>query len=225
MHMMENVTIKGKNFLGFEIEINADDLEEIKKGLDIVIASSVHLIKNSIVTLRFTEDNKQFANDILNYLKGKNIDINAVVVDDKNNLQSSVPVIELKNIHLLSDSHKQQPATYKGNLRNGQEIRVNGDLIIAGNVNPNSYVYATGNIFVLGKLYGIPHAGYGGNNDSMIFAFDLNPPQIRIGNLITRSPEEGVSVKQNNNMVFEVAYAENNSIVISSYDEWLKLKN
>ncbi len=221
---MEKVAIKGKNFLGFEIEINADDIDSIMQELDVVLASSAHLMKNSIITLRLYEKNKQFADNILSFLNNKGIDINAVVVDDKQDIDISIPTIELKNIHLLSDRQKQEAATYKGNLRNGQEIRVNGDLIVVGNVHANSYIFATGNIFVLGKLYGIPHAGYGGNNNAIIFAFDLNPPQIRIGDSITRSPEEGVSIKQNKNVSFEIAYIDNNRIVISSYDEWLKLK-
>jgi len=107
-------------------------------------------------------------------------------------------------------------------LRNGQTIRSDGTLVVAGNVNPNSYVYATGDIYVLGKLYGIPHAGYGLNNAAVIFAFDLNATQIRIGNLITRSPDEELNEKKKDD-IFEVAYVDNNQIVISSYYEWLKL--
>ncbi len=222
---MDSVAIKGKNFLGFEIEINTDNIKNLKQELDVVLSSSAHFMKNSIITLRFKESNKQIANEAIKYIKEKDIIPNAIVVDSKEGLNTDIPVIELKNIHLLSDKQEQQAATYKGNLRNGQEIRVNGDLIITGNVNPNSYIYATGNIFVLGKLYGIPHAGYGGDNSCVIFAFDLNPPQIRIGDYITRSPEEGVNPKQQSSSVFEVAYIESGSIVISSYDDWIKLKN
>ncbi len=221
---MGKVLIKGKNFLGFEIEIKAEDMEHIKKELDIVLSNSAHFLKNTIVTLKLTEKNKLFANDILRYLKDKDIALNAVVVENKNNCISDVPIIETKNMHLLAEQKAEKAATFKGNLRNGQTIRVSGDLIVAGNVNANSYVYATGNIFVLGKLNGIPHAGYGGNNDAIIFAFYMNPTQIRIGDFITRSPEEGVGLKNADIPVSEVAYVSGGNIVISSYEEWLKLK-
>ncbi len=221
---MGKVLIKGKNFLGFEIEIKAEDINKIKKELDIVISSSAHFLKNTIVTLKLTEKNKLYANDIIKFLNEKDIDINAVVVANKKNCAADVPIIETRNIHLLAEREGEQAATFKGNLRNGQTIRVDGDLIVAGNVNSNSYIYATGNIFVLGNLDGIPHAGYGGNNEAVIFAFSMNPPQIRIGDFITRSPEEGVKIKNRNAAFSEVAYVSEGNIVISTYEEWLKLK-
>ncbi len=224
---MEKVLIKGKNFLGFEIDINENDIKSITKELQIVLASSSHLIKNTIVTLKLNSKNQLFAKDIINFLKERGISINAVVINDKNsiNQEDIPPVIELKNTHTVT-SKEEHTATYKGNLRNGQSVKANGDLVIVGNVNSNSYIYATGNIFVLGDLYGIPHAGYGGDEHSVVFAFSLHSPQIRIGDFITRSPEEeaNTSVKNSKMNEPEVAYIDNNNIVINSYREWIKLK-
>ncbi len=221
---MGKVLVKGKNFLGFEIEIKAENMEDIKKEIDLVISSYAHFLKNTIVTLKLTEKNKRLAKNIVDFLKEKEITINALVVFDKSSLSCEIPVIETKNIHMIEEKEEKQASTFTGNLRNGQTIRVNGDLIVAGNVNANSYIYATGNIFVLGKLNGIPHAGYGGNNEAVIFAFSMNPPQIRIGDFITRSPEEGVSLTNTNSKEFEVAYVNEGNIVISTYEEWLNLK-
>ncbi len=223
--LMGKVTIKGKNFLGFEIEINSNSIDEIKKELDIVLSSSAHLLKNTLLTLKLTESNKIFADKIVSFISDKNIDINAVVVQNKNGCNIDIPIIETKDIHFLKGEGEKQTASYRGNLRNGQTVRADGDVIIAGNANANSYIYATGNIFILGKLNGIAHAGYGGNNDAIIFAFNLNPPQIRIGDLITRSPEEKISMKSNKIISPEVAYVNDNSIIISSYEEWIKLKD
>ncbi len=222
---MEKVAIKGKNFLGFELEINIDKIDEIKKELELVLASSSHFLQNTLLTLKLNETNKILSNDILKFLKDKNIYINAVVVADKKGCNADIPVIETKNMHLLAEKQDKQIATYRGNVRNGQTIRADGDLVITGNVNSNSYIYATGNIFVLGKLNGIPHAGYGGNNDAIIFAFALNPPQIRIGDFITRSPEEGVSLRNIKGVLPEVAYINDNNIMINTYEEWLRLKD
>ncbi len=222
---MGKVVVKGKNFLGFEIEIKAESINEIKKELDIVISSSSHFLKDTILTLNLSAKNKIFAKDIVEFLKKKNIQVNAIVVKNKNNCSADIPIIETRNVNMLMEREEKQASTFKGNLRNGQTIRVNGDLIVAGNVHSNSYIYATGNIFVLGKLNGIPHAGYGGNNNAVIFAFNLNPPQIRIGDLITRAPEDGVNVKNVDTAAYEVAYVSKGNIVISTYDEWLKLKN
>ncbi len=215
------VLIRGKNFLGFEIDIEPDNLDEIKKQIASVIPASAHLLKNTVVTLKLNDSNKRFANDIVQFLKEHGVTINAIVVNNRKDLKTDVPVIETAHINLLADKNEKEVATYRGNLRSGQLIRVNGDLVIVGNVNANAYVYATGNIFVLGALHGIPHAGYGGDLSAIIFAFNLNPPQIRIGDLITRAPEDqlkGVSKSP----VAEVAYVQDGNIIISPYDEWLK---
>ncbi len=219
---MGKVVIKGKNFLGFEIEVTEENIERIAKELNLMLASSSHLLKNAIITLKLTEKNKQFADEIVRLLSEKEIQINAIVVENRNGFTSALPIIETKNINLLEEQNEKQVATYRGNLRSGQVIRVNGDVVVIGNANANSYIYATGNIFVLGKLNGIPHAGYGGDTSSIIFALGgMNPPQIRIGDLITRSPEDSHPEKASS-YTAEIAFVNKGNIVITPYSEWLK---
>jgi|GEM_PF-2143934 len=220
---MSKVEVKGRNFLGFEIEIFSESLSDIKKEIDLKVNRGAHFFNNAITTLKLAPENKNFAMEIYEFLKQKGIVIHAIEVDSAQgcNAQGVIPIIETKDTHIVSAEKNEEVAVFKGNLRNGQTIKSDGTLVVVGNVNPNSYVYATGDIYVLGKLYGIPHAGYGLNNNAIIFAFDLNATQIRIGNLITRSPDEKLSKKKDN--VFEVAYVDNNQIFISSYYEWLKL--
>ncbi len=219
---MSKVEIKGKNFLGFEISINSNDAKKTFAELESLLAVSSKYMKNSVVTLKLDDFNKKYANDIINFLKDKEIFVNAVVVKNRSGLDANVPVIEIGKTHLINERGEKEVSTFKGNLRSGQSIKTNGDLVVVGNVNSNSYIYATGNIFVLGKLYGVPHAGYGGNNEAVVFAFDLNPPQIRIGDYITRSPEKNVLLKKRVDIVPEVAFVDAGVIVIMGYDEWLK---
>lgn len=100
---------------------------------------------------------------------------------------------------------------HKGTLRSGQIIKVNGDLVVFGDVNPGAEVIASSNIFVLGTLRGIAHAGFGGNRNVVVFALELKPVQIRIANLIARAPDD-----QSSEDVIgpEIAYIENDVIVI-----------
>ena len=219
---MSKVEIKGKNFLGFEITVNDSNLDIVFAELESLLSVSSRFMKNSIVTLKLNDLNKNLADRIAEFLREKDIFVNAVVVDDKKGLKTHVPVIEIGSTHFVNEEREKEVSTFRGNLRSGQSIKANGDLVVVGNVNSNSYVYATGNIFVLGKLYGVPHAGYGGNNDAIVFAFDLNPPQIRIGDFITRSPEENVLLKKRTDVVPEVAFVDGDVIVIMTYDEWLK---
>ncbi len=221
-HSMSKVSIKGKNFLGFEIEVNDSDFEVIGRELESLLAVSSRYMKNAIITLKLNEKNKALADRISEFLREKDIFVNAVVVENRKGLNTRLPVIEVGGVHLINEQNEREVSTFRGNLRSGQSIKATGDLVVVGNVNSNSYVYATGNIFVLGKLYGVPHAGYGGNNEAIVFAFDLNPPQLRIGDFITRSPEENVLLKKRDSVVPEVAFVDGNAIVIMSYDEWLK---
>lgn len=69
-------------------------------------------------------------------------------------------------------------------VRSGQVLKVQGDLLLIGDVNPGGTVMATGNIFVMGALKGIAHAGYNGNRQAVISASLMKPTQIRISDSI-----------------------------------------
>jgi len=74
-------------------------------------------------------------------------------------------------------------------VRSGQILKVKGDLLLIGDVNPGGEVNASGNIFVLGALKGIAHAGNDGNNQAVIAASLMKPSQLRIGEIINRAPD------------------------------------
>lgn len=75
-------------------------------------------------------------------------------------------------------------------LRSGQKIHHAGPVVVYGDVNDGAEVIAAGDVLIFGKLRGVVHAGAGGDDHATIGAFGLNPPQLRIGNHIARSPEE-----------------------------------
>ena len=80
-------------------------------------------------------------------------------------------------------------------VRSGQVLEVEGDLLLIGDVNPGGQVRATGNIYILGNLHGIAHAGIDGDETAVIVASYMNPTQLRIANYISRAPDfdaEGV---------------------------------
>lgn len=77
-----------------------------------------------------------------------------------------------------------------GTLRSGQIERFYGNIVIVGDVNPGALIQAGGNIIVLGTLRGVAHAGMNGNMESIVAAYDLQPTQLRIGNKISRPPDE-----------------------------------
>ncbi|TFB24932.1 septum site-determining protein MinC [Filobacillus milosensis] len=77
-------------------------------------------------------------------------------------------------------------------IRSGQIHEVKGDALVIGDVNPGGTVIATGNIFVLGKLRGIAHAGFDGDEGCVVAASYMHPNQIRIASKISRAPDYDV---------------------------------
>lgn len=80
-------------------------------------------------------------------------------------------------------------------IRSGQVLEVEGDLLLIGDVNPGGQVKATGNIFIMGNLHGVAHAGINGDENAVIAASFMNPTQLRISKYISRAPDyesEGV---------------------------------
>lgn len=70
---------------------------------------------------------------------------------------------------------------YTGTLRGGQKITHGGDVIITGHVNVGSEVSAEGHIVVLGKLKGLVHGGYKGDETASVSARSFESGQVRIG--------------------------------------------
>jgi septum site-determining protein MinC len=69
-------------------------------------------------------------------------------------------------------------------LRSGQRVEHRGDVIIAGHVNDGGEVLASGNVTVLGRLSGLVHAGYEGDEDTAVVARSMEALQVRVGSKI-----------------------------------------
>lgn len=74
-------------------------------------------------------------------------------------------------------------------VRSGQILEVPGDLLLVGDVNPGGTVRAGGNIFIMGALKGVAHAGFTGRNEAVIVASFMTPSQLRISDCISRAPD------------------------------------
>lgn len=99
------------------------------------------------------------------------------------------------------------------NVRSGQKIRSEASLIIWGDVHESAEIAAAGDIIVLGKLEGIVHAGCFGNRDSIVFALNLSPGQIRIADNFSRAPANDSKA-----YVPEIAYFDGQNICVTQYN-------
>lgn len=77
-----------------------------------------------------------------------------------------------------------------GMIRSGQTMHYEGNLVYMGDVNPGGTITSTGDIYVMGALRGMAHAGIDGNLNAVIAASVLKPTQLRIAGVISRPPDE-----------------------------------
>ena len=114
---------------------------------------------------------------------------------------------ELKNPGILplskipASEKKAEPKAQKmliinKTLRGGQEVRTESSVMIFGNVNPGAQVIAGGNVDIRGTCRGIVHAGAFGDTSACVVADRLMPMQIRIADVIARSPDDMEKAEQ-----------------------------
>lgn len=120
---------------------------------------------------------------------------------EKNQKIEAVPQPKAEGVRTLKFIDKS--------IRSGQNIEHDGDVLIIGDVNPGSYVTASGNIIVMGTLRGTVHAGAGGDDGAIVIALKLRAQQLRIAKWITRSPDDSEGPEYP-----EKAYVRNNQIII-----------
>lgn len=127
-------------------------------------------------------------------------------------------------------SEENMPVTacfHKGNLRSGQTLEWPSSVTLIGDVNPGATIISGGNIVVLGSLKGNACAGAAGDTNCFIFALDMNPIQLQIGELIAKSPDKDTksrylrrkSKKVNEQYSSQIAVVRDNFICIEPMEK------
>lgn len=86
---------------------------------------------------------------------------------------------------------KSQTVTLTRMVRSGQVLEVTGDLLLIGDVNPGGTVIASGNIYIMGALRGIAHAGANGDEKAIISAALMAPSQLKIAEAMKQFERDG----------------------------------
>lgn len=107
-----------------------------------------------------------------------------------------------------------------GILRSGQVLHHNGNLLYLGDVNPGGTITCTGDIYILGSLRGMAHAGVEGNEEAIIAASLMAPTQLRIADIISRPPDEW----ETRESTMEFAYLSNGAMQIDKIHNLVKLR-
>jgi septum site-determining protein MinC len=116
---------------------------------------------------------------------------------------------------ITKDEPSDKTIIVRQTIRSGQKLKFAGNLVLIGDLNPGGEITADGDIVVFGKLRGIAHAGANGNTSATITAIELIPLQLRIAEIIGRSPDSDLESKK----VPEIAMIKDGSIFIDVVDK------
>lgn len=201
----DNIIIKG-NKEGLNVVI---DMKRFKNSLDMTNALIEKLSKGKRFyrgcTLKITTQLKEFTDRELRNLRELLFEeflIRDCIFQD----------IDEKQNKVFNGIYEGRTKYLKKTIRSGQVYEYSGNLVIIGDINPGAEVYAAGNIVVVGAIRGSVHAGCTGNDKSFIAAFSLEPQIIRIADIMTRAPEDGIKPAYP-----EVARVKNGSIIVEPY--------
>jgi septum site-determining protein MinC len=216
MKKRQNVTIKGtKEGLVLHLD-DSCSYEELKRELDHKLSANSrtqderHLtsVKVEMGNRYLTEAQREELKDLIRQKKN-------FVVDD---IESNV--ITKEEVERLMA--KTEVMTVSRIIRSGQVLEVPGDLLLVGDVNPGGTVIAGGNIFIMGTLKGMAHAGCFGNNEAVIAASSMKPSQLRISDCLNRAPD---STQSNEKREMECAYIdENRQIIVDRLQVLIQLR-
>ena len=131
-------------------------------------------------------------------MKNTSMEILCIIDNDKEHEEETKRLIEENLLREQQIQEEMQNAMsqvpygefYQGTLRSGQIIESEGSVTIIGDVNPGAKIVSAGNIVILGALKGNVHAGCTGERNCFVFALDMRPIQIQIGDLIAKSPDK-----------------------------------
>lgn len=107
-----------------------------------------------------------------------------------------------------------------GVIRSGQTVEHDGILLLMGDLNPGGTLLCTGDIYVLGALRGLAHAGCEGRTDAVIAASQLKPTQLRIAGVISRPPDEWIV----GDALMEFAYLHEGNMQIDKMSQLHRLR-
>ena len=201
----DNIVIKG-NKDGVNAIINMDKFKDFNEMLEALIEK---LSKGKMfyqgATVKITTDLKCMSSREFTKLKDILFDqfmIKDCIMEDKEEISSKV----------FNGINEGRTKFLRRTIRSGEVVNYPGNIVIVGDVNSGSQIFAGGNIIVLGALRGTVFAGNGGNSKAIVAAFYLQPEILQIANLMTRAPEESDKPKYP-----EVAKVKGNTILVEPY--------
>ena len=186
--MKNSVIIKGNKY-GITVILDQDmSFEELKVAVAEKFKESTKFFGNAQMAASFegrtlSEEEEREILDVI----AENSDCKIVCVVDTDTAREELFKKTLDE--RLNELSTQSGQFYKGTLRSGQVLEAENSIVILGDVNPGAKIISKGNVIVLGSLKGTIFAGAAGNEAAFVVALEMNPMQIRIGDIVARSSD------------------------------------
>jgi septum site-determining protein MinC len=200
-----------------------DDFETIMQQINEKLDSSGRFFKGASINVKYrgrqlSKEEEERIREVMVSRTG--VEIRGFEADTEQPVAKADPVVNLP-----TDKLKMKRLYFKGidegvtkfhvgTVRSGSLLKFQGNIVVIGDVNPGAEVVAAGNVVVMGTLRGIVHAGADGNKEAIVVAFNLLPTQLRIADVIARSPD-GVENKPSN--IPEMAFVKDNLVYIERF--------
>ena len=207
--MNQPVVIKG-NKSGLIVHLDEElEFSQLKEKVEEKFETSSDFLGSAQIALAFegrqlSEEEKYELMECIR--EHSQLDIVCLIDDDAQREAYFTKTLEEKLSSLQGDSGQ----FYKGTLRSGQVLEFETSIVILGDVNVGAQVVSSGNVIVLGKMLGTVYAGASGNENSFVVALQMNPTQIRIADIIARSPDK----KEETELETKIAFAKEGNIYI-----------
>ena len=205
MKKQQIVIIKGTKD-GLILHLDADcSYQELKLELDEKLSSNERSHKDKpLIPVKLEIGNRYLTDAQAEELKEIVRKKRNLVVDE---IESNV----ITKLEAEKIRKEKEVVTVTRMIRSGQVLEVDGDLLLIGDVNPGGTVKAGGNIFIMGALRGIAHAGCLGNDQAVIAASSMKPSQLRINNCFNRAPDQ---IQSDDKHEMECAYIDHNRQIV-----------
>ena len=206
-----------------------------KKGLIINIkkVAPFEQVKESIIDR--LEENVGFFNGAKIY------QINSDYLNDVQMMMIEAAITSRFDIEFVEEKDKETyintyETKYVDNMRSGEKVVFDGDVVVMSDMNPGSQVSSTrnvvvmgninsgakvvanGNIVVMGEVRGFVHAGAKGNDSAYVIANSLCPKILQIADNIAEAPDDEYEESKNDKIIIpEIAFVSKDRIVIESF--------
>lgn len=189
--MNSSVVIKSYT-KGLSIHLDPEaDIEVIKTDLAARFSESASFFRDATMAISFEDREIDSATEreLVNIITS-NSQVKVACIAGKNKFTQQLITNALNQIEYKSEVEKNVVQVFNGSLKDGKVMEVPGSVLILGDVYPDTTVIATGDIFVMGGLYGQAYAGNAGDTEKIIAALDLNPEKLRIAGIKYKPAEK-----------------------------------